>query len=151
MLDDARKLAGGLLAEAAKRVAGEEPAQGQELVRETAIRDDRRLGPKELDNVAAWAAAARDPDRQKELDAIAGAPRAPSSTKAPQRPQAAAELPRWRGGPNLKEADSEWVAKLIEAGPGASAALDKTRQIGAGLLREVVEQGHDGRQQGRAA
>ena len=42
---------------------------------------------------------------------------------------------------NLKEADSEWVAKLIEAGPGAAAALDKTRQIGAGLLREVVEQG----------
>ena len=29
VLDDARKLAGGLLAEAAKRVAGEDPAQGQ--------------------------------------------------------------------------------------------------------------------------
>ena len=42
---------------------------------------------------------------------------------------------------NLKESDQEWIAKLVEAGPGAAPALEKTRQLGAGLLREVVEQG----------
>ena len=42
---------------------------------------------------------------------------------------------------NLKEPDQEWVAKLVEDGPGAAPALEKTRQLGAGLLREVVEQG----------
>ena len=138
VLDDARKLAGGLLAEAAKRVAGEDPRKVKELVRETAIREDRRLGPKELDNVAAWAAAARTLIGT-ELDAM-------QELKGPERTKARNALkPRlsFLGGDevNLKEADSEWVAKLIEAGPGAAAALDKTRQIGAGLLREVVEQG----------
>ncbi len=138
VLDDARKLAGGLLAEAAKRVAGEDPRKVKELVRETAIREDRRLGPKELDNVAAWAAAARTLIGT-ELDAM-------QELKGSERTKARNALkPRlsFLGGDevNLKEADSEWVAKLIEAGPGAAAALDKTRQIGAGLLREVVEQG----------
>ncbi len=138
VLDDARKLAGGLLAEAAKRVAGEDPRKVKELVRETAIREDRRLGPKELDNVAAWAAAARGL-MGEELDAM-------QELKGSERTKARNALkPRlsFLGGDDvtLKGADSEWLAQLIEAGPGAAAALDKTRQIGAGLLREVVEQG----------
>ena len=57
VLDDARPLAGGLLGEVAKRVAGEDPKKVRELVRESAVRDDRKLGSKELDNVAGWAAA----------------------------------------------------------------------------------------------
>ena len=52
-LEEARTLAGGLLAEVAKRVAGEDPKKVRELVRESAVRDDRKLGPKELDNVSA--------------------------------------------------------------------------------------------------
>ncbi len=41
----------------------------------------------------------------------------------------------------LKEPDQQWLAKLVEAGPGAAPALEKTRQLGVGLLREVIEQG----------
>ena len=43
VLEEARKLAGGLLREVAKRVAGEDPKKVRELVRESAVRDDRRL------------------------------------------------------------------------------------------------------------
>src|SRR4051812_35322741 len=56
-LDEARDLANGLLTEVAKRVAGEDPKKVRELVRDAAIRDDRRLSPKELDTVSAWAGA----------------------------------------------------------------------------------------------
>ena len=60
LLEDARGLANGLLKEASKRIAGEDPKKVRELVRDSAVRDDRRLDPKELDNVAGWAAAARE-------------------------------------------------------------------------------------------
>jgi DNA-directed RNA polymerase subunit beta' len=137
-LDDARKLAGGLLGDVAKRVAGEDPKKIKELVRESAIREDRKLASRELDAVAAWAAAARVliGDELAKLAELKGAER----TKA--RNAVKARL-AFLGGEEvtLKEPDQEWVAKLVEAGPGAAAALDKSRQIGAGLLREVVEQG----------
>src|SRR5262249_9165915 len=58
-VDEARGLAGGLLSEVAKRIAGEDPKKVRELVRESAVRDDRKLSAKDLDNVAAWASAAR--------------------------------------------------------------------------------------------
>ena len=49
----------------------------------------------------------------------------------------------WLGGgeADLKDPTSEWVEKLVEAGPGNAAALEKTRQIGAGILRELIETG----------
>ncbi len=49
----------------------------------------------------------------------------------------------WLGGgeADLKDPDREWVEKLVEAGPGNAAALEKTRQIGAGILRELIETG----------
>ncbi len=66
--------------------------------------------------------------------------------RAPRRPRPrtpSRRAWRWLGGgeADLKAPDQEWIAKLIEAGPGNAAALDKTRQIGAGLLREVIETG----------
>src|SRR5207244_2444857 len=60
LLEDARGLANGLLKEASKRIAGEDPKKVRELVRDSAVRDDRRLASKELDNVAAWGATARE-------------------------------------------------------------------------------------------
>ncbi len=45
------------------------------------------------------------------------------------------------GEAELKDPDREWVEKLVEAGPGNAAALEKTRQIGAGILRELIETG----------
>ena len=137
-LDEARTLAGGLLAEVSKRVAGEDPKKVRELVRESAVRDDRKLASKELDNVAAWAAVARGM-LLPELEAIEEA-KGPEKTKA--RNAVKVRL-TWLAGENanLKETDEAWIAKLVEDGPGAAPALEKTRQLGAGLLREVVEQG----------
>src|SRR6478609_3673166 len=138
LLEDARGLANGLLKEASKRIAGEDPKKVRELVRDSAVRDDRRLNPKELDNVAGWAAAAREllaDELQLILDS-----KGPEKTKAKNAVKA--RLSYLAGDDvTLKEPDQEWLAKLVEAGPGAAPALEKTRQLGAGLLREVIEQG----------
>jgi DNA-directed RNA polymerase subunit beta' len=138
LLEEARTLAGGLLAEVAKRVAGEDPKKVRELVRESAVRDDRKLASKELDNIAAWAAAAREL-LLPQLEAV-------ETSKGPEKTKAKNVIKHrlaFLAGDDvqLKDPDKEWVAKLVEAGPGAAPALDKTRQLGAGLLREVVEQG----------
>jgi DNA-directed RNA polymerase subunit beta' len=138
VLEDARTLAGGLLPEVAKRIGGEDPKKVRELVRESAVRDDRKLGPKDLDNVAAWGAAARTL-LANELEAVETS-KGPEKTKAKNVIKARMA---WLGGgeADLKAPDQEWVEKLIEAGPGNAAALDKTRQIGAGILRELIETG----------
>src|SRR4051794_7636868 len=138
LLEDARGLANGLLKEASKRIAGEDPKKVRELVRDSAVRDDRRLGPKELDNVAGWAATAREL-LADELQLIQDS-KGPEKTKAKNAVKARLS---YLGGDDvtLKEPDQEWLAKLVEAGPGAAPALEKTRQLGAGLLREVIEQG----------
>ncbi len=138
LLDEARGLASGLLAEVAKRVAGEDPKKVRELVRESAVRDDRKLGPKELDNIGAWAAAARAllADELELIETSKG------GDKTRARNAVKVRL-GYLGGEDvtLKESDQEWLDRLVEAGPGAAAALEKIRQLGAGLLREVVEQG----------
>ena len=51
-LEESRALAGGMLAELARKISTEDRKKIQELVRDAAIRDDRRLSPKELDSVA---------------------------------------------------------------------------------------------------
>ncbi len=51
-LEDARALVGGLFVEIAPKVTTEDSKKIRELVRNTAIRDDRRLAPRELEQVA---------------------------------------------------------------------------------------------------
>jgi DNA-directed RNA polymerase subunit beta' len=138
VLEEARTLAGGLLPEVAKRIGGEDPKKVRELVRESAVRDDRKLAPKDLDNVAAWGAAARTL-LANELTAIEES-KGPEKTKAKNVIKARMA---WLGGGDaeLKDPDREWVDQLVEAGPGNAAALEKTRQIGAGILRELIETG----------
>ena len=51
-LEDVRGLAGGLFKEIAPKVTTEDAKKIRELVRTTVIRDDRRLQPRELENVA---------------------------------------------------------------------------------------------------
>src|SRR4249919_2344501 len=136
-LEDARVLAGGLLTDVAKRIAGEDPKKVRELVRESAIRDDRKLQGKDLAALSAWAGAAHGLIGP-ELQAIEAA-KGPEKTKA--RNAVKARLAWLAGGDaQLKEPDEAWIAKLVEAGPGSAATLDKTRQLGAGILRELVEQ-----------
>src|SRR6476619_1132488 len=136
-LEEARVLAGGLLTDAAKRIAGEDPKKVRELVRESAIRDDRKLQGKDLAALSAWATAAHGLIGS-ELEAIETA-KGPEKTKA--RNAVKARLTWLAGGEaQLKDTDEAWIAKLVEAGPGSAATLDKTRQLGAGILRELVEQ-----------
>jgi DNA-directed RNA polymerase subunit beta' len=134
-LEEARELAGGLLATVAARVAGEDPKKIRELVRDAAIREDRKLSMKELDNVAAWAAAARD--------SLAGERETVATAKGAAKKAAQAALDarlRYLAGEDvqLEGADREWLDALTETNP-AGASLDKVRQLGSGLLREVVE------------
>src|SRR5438105_11082019 len=51
-LEDARSLVGGLFVELVPQITTEDSKKIRELVRNTAIRDDRRLAPRELEQVA---------------------------------------------------------------------------------------------------
>ncbi len=51
-LEDARKLVGGLFLELVPQITTEDAKKIRELVRNAAIRDDRKLTPRELENVA---------------------------------------------------------------------------------------------------
>src|SRR6202795_916378 len=51
-LEDARALVGGLFVEIAPKVTTEDSKKIRELVRNTAIRDDRKLAPRELEQVS---------------------------------------------------------------------------------------------------
>ena len=57
---DARDLVGGMFAELAPKVSTEDSKKIRELVRNTAIRDDRRLTPRELEAVAQTSIEIRD-------------------------------------------------------------------------------------------
>src|SRR5438128_4193497 len=59
-LEEVRELVGGLFVEIAPTITTEDSKKIRELVRNAAIRDDRRLSPRELDLVAAAATQIRD-------------------------------------------------------------------------------------------
>src|SRR5206468_4039636 len=130
-LEEARVLAGGLLTDVAKRIAGEDPKKVRELVRESVIREDRKLQGKDLAALFAWVGAAHGLIGS-ELEAIEAA-KGLEKTKA--RNAVKARMTWLAGGElQLKKPDEESIAKLVEAGPGSAATLDKTRQLGAGIL-----------------
>src|SRR5207247_1002498 len=59
-LEEARGLVGGMFADLAKTITTEDSKKIRELVRNAAIRDDRRLSPRELELVATAAGQIRD-------------------------------------------------------------------------------------------
>src|SRR5438128_10796253 len=59
-LEEARSLVSGLFVEIAPQISTEDSKKIRELVRNAAIRDDRRLSPRELEVVAASATQIRD-------------------------------------------------------------------------------------------
>ena len=122
LLEEARTLAGGLLPEVAKRIGGEDPKKVRELVRESAVRDDRKLAPRDLDNVAAWGAAARTL-LSSELTAVEES-KGPEKTKAKNVIKARMA---WLGGDgaDLKDADREWVEQLRTTLPELPGARRK--------------------------
>jgi DNA-directed RNA polymerase beta' subunit len=63
-LEDARGLVGGLFVELVPKITTEDSKKIRELVRNSAIRDDRRLTPRELEQVAVSAEQIRQPSRR---------------------------------------------------------------------------------------
>ena len=74
-LEDARKLVGGLFLELVPQITTEDAKKIRELVRNAAIREDRKLTPRELEQVAVAAEQILDAIRplEKDLDKAAGA------------------------------------------------------------------------------
>jgi DNA-directed RNA polymerase subunit beta' len=127
-LEEARTLAGGMLAELAQKISTEDRKKIQELVRDAAIRDDRRLTPRELDSVATAAEqiqAALAPLRADQ-EAATGSKKGAVS-KHINRVQAAL-----LAGERLEGDDGALVAGVEEKN------LEKARTLGNGLLEDVL-------------
>ena len=133
-LEDVRGLVGGLFKETAPKVTTEDAKKIRELVRTTVIRDDRRLQPRELENVAVTATeimTALAP-LHKELKKATGSKKG-AVTKHVNR-----VLDGLLAGGELNEEDAALVAGVDKK------KLESARKLGKGLLREVVTQAEPG-------
>src|SRR5438309_5831128 len=133
-LEDARKLVNGLLVELVPKITTEDSKKIRELVRNAAIRDDRRLAPRELEQVAAAAEqilAAIQP-LEKDLNKATGAKKG-AITKHIHR-----VVDSLLNGDEIHADDVELV-KGVEV-----KNLDKARDLGEGLLRDVVDTWEEG-------
>jgi len=129
-LEDTRELVSGLFVDVAKDITTEDSKKIRELVRNAAIRDDRRLSPRELENVAASAQQIREAlaPLYAELDKSSGSKKG-AVTKHINRIQEAL-----LGGGELGEEDAELVTGVD------MKQLERSRELGNGLLQEVLEQ-----------
>ncbi len=128
-LEDARGLVGGLFLELVPKITTEDSKKIRELVRNAAIRDDRRLTPRELDQVAAAAEqikAALVP-LEKELEKASGSKKG-AITKHLNR-----IVDALLSGGELNEEDEALVEGVDRKN------LERSRQLGNGLLRETLE------------
>src|SRR6187200_717515 len=128
-LDEARTLAGGILPGLAKSITSEDPKRLRELVRQAATREDRRLAPREIESVASAAVelrAALEPLRS-ELERSSG------SKKGAITKHLHKLLDQLLGGEELGEEDAALVSSVDLKN------LDRARETGAGLLRDVLE------------
>jgi DNA-directed RNA polymerase subunit beta' len=128
-LEDARKLVGGLFLELVPTITTEDAKKIRELVRNAAIRDDRKLSPRELEQVAAAAEqilAAISP-LEKELGKATGAKKG-AITKHLHRVVDALLL-----GDELGDDDQALVKDVDPKN------LAKARDLGNGLLRDAVD------------
>jgi DNA-directed RNA polymerase subunit beta' len=129
LLEDARKLVGGMFTDLAGTVTTEDAKKVRELVRNAAIREDRQLAPRELDQVATAAReilealAPLHADAEKAAGAKKGA-----ITKHIRRVEDALLT-----GAELDEDDAERVSSVDQKN------LEKARELGNGLLKDVLD------------
>jgi DNA-directed RNA polymerase subunit beta' len=128
-LEEARELVGGLFLEVAKDITTEDSKKIRELVRNTAIRDDRRLSPRELEQVATAAIEIEEALRPLFKQAA----KATGSKKGAITKHINKILDALLGGDELDEDDAKLVANIDLKN------LDKAKDLGKGLLREVLE------------
>jgi DNA-directed RNA polymerase subunit beta' len=129
-LPEVRELMAGLFVEVAGSITTEDSKKIRELVRNAAIRDDRRLAPRELETVATAAQQAREAlaPLHKEAESATGSKKG-ALTKRINKVQDAL-----LGGEELTGDDAELVTGVDQKN------MEKARDLGNGLLREVLEQ-----------
>jgi len=134
-LEEARKLVSGLFVELVSQITTEDAKKIRELVRNAAIRDDRKLTPRELEQVAVAAEqirAALAPLRAEQESAT-------GSKKGAVSKHINRLVEALLAGDELSGEDAELVASVD------AKNLEKTRELGNGLLREVIgAMGEDG-------
>src|ERR687897_404493 len=128
-LEEARELVGGLFLEVAKEITTEDSKKIRELVRNTAIRDDRRLAPRELEQVATAAIQIEEALRPLFKQAA----KATGSKKGAITKHINKVIDALLAGEEL-EGDDAALAKNVDA-----KNLDKAKDLGNNLLREVLE------------
>jgi len=128
-LEDARKLVGGLFLELVPQITTEDAKKIRELVRNAAIRDDRKLTPRELDQVAVAGEQILQAIApiEKDLDKAAGAKKG-AITKHLHR-----VVDGLLTGEELNEEDAALAADVDQRN------LEKARGLGKGLLKDVVD------------
>jgi DNA-directed RNA polymerase subunit beta' len=128
-LEDARELAGGMFVELVGQITTEDSKKIRELVRNAAIRDDRKLTPRELENVAVAAEqvlGALEPLFKQQAKAT-------GSKKGAISKHINRVLDALLDGTEIAEEDE----KLVEGVDFKN--LDRARELGNGLLADVVD------------
>jgi DNA-directed RNA polymerase subunit beta' len=133
-VEEARSLAGGIFREVAQTVTTEDSKKIRELVRSTAVRDDRRLAPRDVEavgNAAVQILEALAP-LAKEADKATGSKKG-AITKHMNKVRDAL-----LAGEPLEGEDAELVS-------GVDAKnLEKARELGNALLKDVLDRAEPG-------
>ena len=129
-LEDARKLVNGLFGEVSGKVTNEDAKKIRELVRNTAIRDDRRLTPREIETVGAAATEIRSAlsTLQAELAGASGSAKGALTKRINRVKESLLRAAATHAD------DVELVSSVDVKG------LEKARDLGNGLLSDVIEQ-----------
>jgi DNA-directed RNA polymerase subunit beta' len=132
-LDEARGLVSGIFTELATSISTEDSKKVRELVRNKAIRDDRKLSSRELEQVglAAEEIRAATADLRKELESATG------SKKGAVTKHLNKIVDSLLTGGELSEEDQAIVAGVDQKN------LEKARDLGAGLLKDVLDAADD--------
>ncbi len=134
-LDESRSLVSGIFADLSNSISTEDSKKVRELVRNAAIRDDRKLAPRELEQVAVAAEeirAALAPLRN-ELETATGSKKGAVTKHLNKLGEALL------AGTTADLGDED---KQLLAGVDAKN-LDKARELGSGLLKDVLETAGD--------
>jgi len=127
-LEEVRSLASGIFPELSTKISTEDPKKIRELVRATATRDDRKLAPRELEQVATAAQQIQETLRPLRAEvAEASGSKKGALTKHVNKLQESLLT-----GAALDAGDAERAAGLD------TRNLDKAREVGNGLLVDVL-------------
>ena len=129
-VEEARTLASGIFTEVAQTVTTEDSKKIRELVRSTAVRDDRRLAPRDTEAVGNAAVQI--------LDALAPLAKQADKATGSKKGAITKHMNKVRdallSGEELEGEDAELVSGV------ETKNLEKARDLGNGLLRDVLDQ-----------